>query len=90
MSDKFTRIKQKYIGTFAQKQQDLIGAWDDKDISLLQSLLHKLAGSSGSYGYDEISLLCHKIMELLEKYKPENDSHIDGYLQRVFIVLNNA
>ncbi|MBL4659877.1 MAG: Hpt domain-containing protein [Alcanivoracaceae bacterium] len=90
MSDRFAEIKKIYIATFAQKQMDLNAAWDDKDVTLLQSLLHKLAGSSGSYGFDDISLLCHKIMGLLESNVSDNKEQINDCLQEVFVLLRMA
>lgn len=90
MFDKFLAIKQKYMATFAQKHADIKGAWDEKDITSLGAMLHKLAGSSGSYGFDEINLLCYDAMDLLENYDNTNDAEIDGYIVKILELLSNS
>ena len=64
MLDRFEEIKKKYIGTFAQKQSEIQGAWDKKDIAHVHELMHKLAGSSGGYGFDELCSLAQKGLKL--------------------------
>ena len=78
------------MATFAQKRMDLKAAWENRDIALLQGLLHKLAGSSGSYGFNNINLLCHEIMELLENNIVNNDKQIDDCLKKVAVLLGEA
>jgi len=90
MSDRFAEIKKKYIATFTQKQVDLNAAWDDKYLALLQGLLHKLAGSSGSYGFDDINSLCYEAMELLENKAANNDRQIDDCLKKIVVLLGEA
>ncbi len=89
MFDQFLAIKKRYVATFAQKHKDIEGAWQAKDILSLGAMLHKLAGSSGSYGFDEINLLCYEAMDLLEDYDSSNDVRIDEYIGKILVLLNN-
>ena len=50
--------------TFVQKQLDIEQAWEDKDISQVRELLHKLIGSSGSYGFNELCEMCQEAIKL--------------------------
>lgn len=84
MSAQFLALKQRYVSTFPQKQQDLQNAWAEKDINSLRALLHKLAGSSGSYGFEHVNQLCHQTMDLLENYNSNNDANIDGFMSKLF------
>jgi len=67
MPHSFDDIKNRYIATFPAKEMDLRNAWGEKDVSSLRQLLHKLCGSSGSYGFDKLSSLCRDALTLLEK-----------------------
>jgi HPt (histidine-containing phosphotransfer) domain-containing protein len=67
MADKFQQLKLKYTNSFEQKQKDLKKAWIEKEFGLLEELLHKLAGSSGSYGFDKLSKLCRQAMEFVDE-----------------------
>jgi len=66
MIDGFTELRDKYKSTFAKKSVDIKAAWDDKDIKILSGLIHKLSGSSGGYGFDDLCVLCQKTMKLFE------------------------
>ena len=89
MIDRFAQIRQKYVASFAQKQVDFKKVWDEKDIIQLHHLLHKLSGSSGSYGFDELSSLCHRAMALTEKYETKNADELEQYLLGIFAILQN-
>jgi len=85
MQSKFEKIKQKYITSFAQKQNDLEKAWGKKDISLLHSLLHKLAGSSGSYGFKELSDLCQEAMKYTrDDFNNDMSGELETVLNKIF------
>jgi HPt (histidine-containing phosphotransfer) domain-containing protein len=90
MSDRFAQLKLKYTGTFAQKKQDLKTAWENKEMAVLESGLHKLAGSSGGYGFDELSLLCYQAMKLLDGNNPENSSQLAEVLAQIFVILEKG
>ncbi len=87
MQSKFEKIKQKYTASFAQKQADLQQAWDDKDITQLHNLLHKLAGSSGSYGFKDLSDKCQQAMTYTRNHNPENDPKLEKTLKLLFELL---
>ena len=89
MHDKFEKIKQKYLASFSKKQKDLQQAWSNRDISELQNLLHKLAGSSGSYGFKELSQLCHQAMTFTRKDFDENKSkELQDVLQKIYMAMH--
>jgi len=90
MSDPFTHIKKKYVATFTQKQKDLEIAWENKDIPQVNALLHKLAGSSGGYGFDQLYDLSHKAMLLTDKKAIFNFEKIENCLQHIYNILKNA
>ena len=89
MIDRFAQIKQKYIASFAQKQIDFKKAWGEKDVTQLHHLLHKLSGSSGSYGFDDLCSLCHKAMVFTEEYDIKNTDKIEQYLEDIYLILQN-
>lgn len=69
-SPQIQALKQRYRESLAEKielieqQINLIVAAEADAGSLEEAhqVLHKLAGSSGMYGYDDINLLCRKVM----------------------------
>ena len=89
MNDKFEQIKKRYILSFEAKQKELQLAWQEKDIEQLLFLLHKLAGSSGGYGYPRISQTCQIIKEhLVVKEKYDYDI-VQGFLDSIFVEFNS-
>ena len=72
MTQSLEEIKRNYRSSFAQKQADIIAAWDNNELSQLQHLLHKLAGSSGSYDYSKLSQSCYDALHFIEKNKLVN------------------
>ena len=70
-SPQIVAIRARYKASFSEKKQ-LIDEYverlsdeptDKLVLSELHGELHKLAGSSGMYGYDDISRLCREIMQ---------------------------
>ena len=66
LDDGFLAIKNQYVGTFKLKQEELLSAFESKDKDALLRYLHKLAGSSGGYGFTKIYQLCLETRELIE------------------------
>jgi len=70
-SPQIMAIRSRYKASFNEKKQlvdEYIERLSDKPtdkliLSELHGELHKLAGSSGMYGYDDISCLCRRIMQ---------------------------
>ena len=87
--DKFEQLKKHYISSFEQKKVDLDGAWQEKDIGRLESLLHKLAGSSGSYEFNHLSQLCRQSMECInESFEIVDKEQFESYLKALFAELD--
>ncbi|VAW39014.1 hypothetical protein MNBD_GAMMA01-273 [hydrothermal vent metagenome] len=87
MADGFAQIKARYIATFAQKQADLKVAWDNKDIPQLHSLLHKLSGSSGGYGFNGLCALCQQATTLTAKNTDIKLEQLEVFLQKIYVEL---
>lgn len=90
MSDKFEQLKQKYVGSFGQKQKDLNNAWEEKNFEALEGLLHKLAGSSGSYEFQALSVLCRKAMEQIDSsFIVASQDKLEMVLEELFGMLED-
>jgi len=87
MTDKFIEIKNKYLATFSQKSIDLKSARETKDMPQLHLLLHKLAGSSGGYGFDDLSTYCQSALRLMEDKKEEDMTYLDEHIQQIVNLL---
>lgn len=61
----FEQLKEKYISSFEEKTTQLENALANNDSQALSVLVHQMAGSSGSYGFHEISDCCQEIEEML-------------------------
>ena len=72
-SPQIQALKQRYKERLTDKIEliqlqisSIIEAGGDADsIEQAHQTLHKLAGSSGMYGYDDVNLLCRKVMSQL-------------------------
>lgn len=66
---KLEHIRQVYIDSFPEKIQELNACWarisvvptDIKPLEDLRMAIHKISGSSGSHGFDDIHLLAKSI-----------------------------
>ena len=85
MSDRFLIIKNKYIATFAEKQKDLQTAWDNKDVAQLHDLMHKIAGSSGAYGFQELS---DQVRNSMEAIADDSDVNSDRVKKSVLQIIS--
>jgi HPt (histidine-containing phosphotransfer) domain-containing protein len=54
----FLALRKKYLGSFPDKIRALREARQREDCDTVINLLHQLAGSSGSYGFSELSEQC--------------------------------
>ncbi|MCX7552988.1 Hpt domain-containing protein [Marinicella sp. S1101] len=63
----YEALKQKYVASFTTKSEQINQALGCSDIQALTVLVHQMAGSSGSYGFDQISALCIQIEDLILK-----------------------
>ena len=90
MSDRFEEIRKKFIGTFADKQKEIEMAWGNKDIAHVHGLMHKLAGSSGGYGFDELYKLVYRGMELTTNNKISNQEEMQQCLQQILSTLKKT
>ena len=69
MNDTLERLVQEYRQSFRQKAEDIQNAWQQakngrwrqETVTELISLIHKLAGSSGAYGIQELHDLTKKV-----------------------------
>jgi len=88
MSNGFEQLLKKYQASFADKQSKLKKAWENKDILQLHNLLHKLAGSSGSYGYNKINTIARHGMNLTRDEKNYIHEEVEWCLDHLFSLLN--
>ena len=84
MENKLAQLKKKYSASFEQKIKAIEDAWADKDVAQVHGLLHKLSGSSGSYGFSRLSLYCRNGMEKTRDKDKPNESEINLALSKVF------
>ena len=66
-------LKDRYRASFVEKiatlneQRNALAIDGDSQLTEAHESLHKLAGSSGMYGYEDVSLLCRKTMTKTDK-----------------------
>ena len=89
MTAEFVDIKNKYMASFSSKSIDLKTAHHQKDLPQLRMLLHKLAGSSGGYGFDELSSYCQNALELMEVKKEADISYLNDVIKQITGLLDN-
>jgi len=87
MKDQFIEIKKNYLATFPQKSIDIKSAREINDGLQLHLLLHKLAGSSGGYGFDELSHYCQSALKLMEENKEDGMTYLDELLEQIVSLL---
>lgn len=68
-------LRQKYRASFTDKVNQLNTALAENNRQVLMQKVHQLAGSSGSYGFDELATCCAHIEEQLM-----NSDHADTQL----------
>lgn len=70
MSNSFQQLIDDYEQRLPEKIMDIISAYQQDDLQKLAHLLHKIKGSAGSYGFQNISILASN----LEQYLSNNDT----------------
>jgi len=90
MSDKFTALKNKYLSSFPAKLEGIKNAYEQQDIKQVHDLIHKLAGSSGGYGFDEISLHCKSILLQLHESDNKTTKDIEKAIEHLLTLLSSA
>ncbi len=90
MTDKFAALRKKYLSSFPVKLEGIKNAYEKKDIELVHDLVHKLAGSSGGYGFDEISHHCRILLLQLHESKNEDNKTIEKAINELFSLLSSA
>jgi len=81
-SPQVAAIRARYKASFVEKKQMIdsyLSQFDNESergeaLPAFHAELHKLAGSSGMYGYDDVSVLCRDVMQHI------NNSRIDDVL----------
>ncbi len=90
MPDKFAALRKKYLSSFPAKLEGVEDAWEKHDMKLLHDLVHKLAGSSGGYGFDEISRQCKNILSQLHESKNTTTNDIERAINQLMQLLSSA
>lgn len=72
MIDPFEQLKNRYLSSFEDKYLLIKKALDNKDHPTLCYLIHQLAGSSGSYGVDDVCEACTHLEQLLQQNETVN------------------
>lgn len=93
-SPQILALKERYKSSFEEKTQllsDYLTAVENGEATLdqvseLGSFLHKLAGSSGMYGYDDISAASREAMLVANQI--ENIAYIDELSVSIHEVMN--
>lgn len=94
---KFERIREIYVESFPEKVEDLRECWAKinaakvatKPLQKMRTAVHKIAGSSGSHGFDDLFVLARQIekciVEVLEKDKDwsENQEIVGNQVQEL-------
>jgi diguanylate cyclase (GGDEF)-like protein len=102
-NNKFERIREIYVESFAEKIQELRRCWAElnaeskyhEPLSELRIEVHKIAGSSGSHEFNDIHALAKKveskIVEVLDKEAPweTNKQDIGNLVQQLVDTLEN-
>ncbi|MEZ5473353.1 MAG: Hpt domain-containing protein [Marinicella sp.] len=91
----FEELKKKYIASFEEKIHRMEQALEQKDVQVLATLVHQIAGSSGSYGLTELSDFCLIIeQKILNKEDYDSDiqpeiNNLIKKLQQIHLRLNH-
>lgn len=79
-----SQLKQEYLRSFPEKvktlkivRQELLAVGDvDGSLKLIQNTAYKIAGSSGAYGFEQISSIAGDIEYLCSQYQREHRQNI--------------
>lgn len=92
--DELDKLYHSYIGSLPEKIQEielsfnnLYTNWDSKNYIIFSSLIHKLHGSSGIYGFTEICELLSKIELIITRYDYNNPAD-NKVLEQIKLKIN--
>lgn len=89
LTDPLEQLRIKYLSTFEDKYLKIKKALDEKDHATLSYLIHQLAGSSGSYGFQRISDACSNLEQELLK-EPSINPISQSLTSQLLNLLNQA
>ena len=78
------KLKEKYLQNLPEKLLNLNGLIAEDDRVAVQSILHKLAGSAGMYGFPLISEIAAEIEGLIIAGKPLDSVSIKALLKQLY------
>ena len=84
------QLRQRYLASFRLKIDTLKGALENQDFQALIVQVHQLAGSSGSYGFQDISALCCDIETIGEAQHGINQSMIEKTRELIQLLEHNS
>ena len=64
-SDAEKRLQQKYLQKLPEKLSEIQGFYQQQDRTSFQSAVHKLAGSAGMYGFEELSKISSELEDMI-------------------------
>ncbi len=83
-------LQERYKASFPEKRRlilDLRNSFNNGgDIAEVKQELHKLAGSSGMYGYSNIASICREAMDSIDS---EHQDKVNGFLDRLIDLLDH-
>ena len=85
----FETLKKNYLSTFEDKISQIEAALENSDFQVLFTLIHQLAGSSGSYGYTALSEHC-SVTEALLMSGFESNSSIKPAIIKLLAMMNET
>ena len=71
----FEQLKKQFLASFEAKSAHLEQALEQQDLETLTVSIHQLAGSSGSFGCDDISELCIEIESMIHDESTASTTH---------------
>ncbi len=85
--EKLLELKKDYVVNLPNKTAQLKLSWNNNDLDDLRMQCHKIAGSSASFGFPDISFAA-KTMEALCKTRIEHNQQVIATLEEDKTLLN--
>lgn len=90
------KLLRRYLDSFTEKQVELENRWDRvqasdwtaESLARLRTPVHRLAGSAGSYGLEELGHAARRLDASLKNVSPTREQRDD--IQRQFQILMSA
>ena len=86
LTDPFEQLKLQYLVTFDAKYASIKKALHDENHAALLFVVHQLAGSAGSYGFDDISACCLTLEKQLQQSETFDKQTIDTGQQLLSLI----